>query len=81
MSEEERNTAARISRDTKQSVIKFVLDALLVVTAFAWTDAIRSLWTGPKAPFKFLADRGPWAMAIALTFISILAMQKLNSGS
>ena len=66
-----------VSRKLSGKSKEFIVSALAFVASYAWRDAIQGLFkTG--GPLAFAGKQGPWAYAIIITIIAIVATSYLS---
>jgi hypothetical protein len=61
-----------MKKEVIEKIAALVTAAFGLVAALAWNDAISSLFK-VGGPLYFLASSGPWAYAIIVTVIAIIA--------
>lgn len=61
-----------MQKDVLEKIVQLMTAAFGLVAALAWNEAIQGLFR-PGAPLGFLATSGPWAYAIIITIIAVIA--------
>ena len=61
-----------MKKDVIEKIAALITAAFGLVAALAWNEAITSLFK-VDGPLYFLASSGPWAYAILVTIIAIIA--------
>lgn len=61
-----------MQKEVIEKVAALVTAAFGLIAALAWNEAIQGLFR-PGAPVGFLAGSGPWAYAIIVTIIAVIA--------